>query len=257
MFITAHFLISLVPLLMLAVLGWSLSLKDNNVTVVDSLWAMFFFLATATNLCLASALSNRAYFIMALVTIWAFRLSFYLHRRNHNKPEDLRYQAIRARNEPNFRIKSLYLVFMLQAVLAWIISLPLHVATQSTQSLNVADYAGLAIWLVGMGFQVTADMQLATFKSNPLNAKKVLNTGVWRYTRHPNYFGEACIWFGYGFIALGTGTWWALSTPIFMAYLLIKVTGAKLLEKDIAQRRPDYATYVQKTSEFIPWIPKR
>lgn len=256
MFISAHFLMSFLPLLILALLGWILSLKNSNVTVVDSLWALFFLLATATNLLLASTPSNRAYLIMALVAIWALRLSTYLHIRNHNKDEDKRYQAIRARNEPNFKFKSLYLIFVLQAVLAWIISLPLHIAAQSYQALGILDYAGVVLWLIGMGFQITADSQLAKFKSNPDNATKVLNTGVWKYTRHPNYFGEACIWFGYGFIAAGTDTWWTMSMPILMTYLLVKVTGAKLLEKDIAQRRPDYVIYIQKTSSFLPWIPK-
>lgn len=256
MFIVEHYLLTLLPLLVLAVLGWLISLRTNNVTMVDTMWAMFFLVATGLSFFLFAKPSLRASLIFLLVTIWSCRLSIYLHIRNHNKPEDLRYQAIRQRNEPNFRIKSIYLVFILQAVLAWIISLPLYVATQSENPLNIFDFMGIALWIVGMCFQVIGDAQLARFKSKPENKGKVLAVGVWRYTRHPNYFGESCIWFGYGLIAAGAGIWWVMISPILMTYLLVQVTGAALLELNISDRRPDYKKYIQNTSPFIPWFPK-
>ena len=200
MFISEHYLLTLLPLLILALSGWLLSLKSNNVTIVDTLWGMFFLTAIVFSFVLFSAPSLRAYLILVLVLIWSSRLSIYLHFRNHNKPEDLRYQAIRKRNEPNFRIKSFYLVFLLQAVLAWIISLPLYVSIQSETPLNLFDFLGVGLWIIGMTFEVIGDLQLARFKSNPKNKSKVLREGVWRYTRHPNYFGESCIWFAYGLI---------------------------------------------------------
>ena len=254
---STHYFITLLPMIFLAIFGWSLSLKDNNVTVVDSLWAMFFLIATAMTFVLQTTPSQRAYLILCLVVIWSLRLSTYLHLRNHQKPEDLRYQAIRARNQPNFKYKSIYLVFLLQAFLAWFISLPLNLASQSSSNLNIFDALGIVFWIIGMCFQVVGDSQLSQFKSHPENKGKVLNTGVWRYTRHPNYFGEACIWLGYGFIAVGAGAWWAMISPIFMIYLLIKVTGVKLLEADIADRRPGYSIYVKQTNTFIPWFPKK
>jgi steroid 5-alpha reductase family enzyme len=254
---STHYFITLLPMIFLAIFGWSLSLKDNNVTVVDSLWAMFFLIATAMTFVLQTTPSQRAYLILCLVVIWSLRLSTYLHLRNHQKPEDLRYQAIRARNQPNFKYKSIYLVFLLQAFLAWFISLPLNLASQSSSNLNIFDALGIVFWIIGMCFQVVGDTQLSQFKSHPENKGKVLNTGVWRYTRHPNYFGEACIWLGYGFIAVGAGAWWAMISPIFMIYLLIKVTGVKLLEADIADRRPGYSIYVKQTNTFIPWFPKK
>ena len=253
---TIYYLITLLPMLALALLGWSLSLRHNNVTIVDSLWAMFFLIATVTTFSLIQAPSERAYLVLLLVTLWSCRLSMHLHIRNHHQPEDLRYQAIRARNEPNFRYKSIYLVFILQAVLAWFISLPLNMASQSSNPLNSLDYIGLAIWVLGMFFQVVGDAQLTQFKSHQENKGKVLNTGLWRYTRHPNYFGEACIWLGYGLLGIAAGAWWTAVAPILMIYLLIKVTGVKLLEADIAERRPDYQSYIQKTSAFVPWFPK-
>ena len=254
---STHYFITLLPMIFLAIFGWSLSLKDNNVTVVDSLWAMFFLIATAMTFVLQTTPSQRAYLILCLVVIWSLRLSTYLHLRNHQKPEDLRYQAIRARNQPNFKYKSIYLVFLLQAFLAWFISLPLNLASQSSSNLNIFDALGIVFWIIGMCFQVVGDSQLSQFKSHPENKGKVLNTGVWRYTRHPNYFGEACIWLGDGFIAVGAGAWWAMISPIFMIYLLIKVTGVKLLEADIADRRPGYSIYVKQTNTFIPWFPKK
>lgn len=251
-----HYLLTLIPLIFLAILAWAASLRSNNVTIVDTMWAMFFLVATGLSFLLLTTPSSRACLILLLVIIWSCRLSLHLHIRNHNKSEDLRYQAIRHRNEPNFRIKSVYLVFLLQAVLAWIISLPLYIATQSENSLNLFDFFGVGLWLVGMCFQVIGDAQLVRFKSEPENKGKVLASGLWRFTRHPNYFGESCIWFAYGLIAIGAGAWWAMISPIFMTYLLVKVTGAALLESDIADRRPDYKNYIQNTSRFIPWMPK-
>ena len=250
------YFMTLLPMLVFACIGWSLSLKNNNVTVVDSLWAMFFLMATAMTFSLQAGPSDRAYLILILVGIWSIRLSTYLHLRNHNKAEDLRYQAIRARNEPHFRYKSIYLVFILQAFLAWFISLPLNLASQSTSPLNTLDWIGVSFWILGMGFQVIGDAQLSQFKSKLDNKGKVLDTGVWRYTRHPNYFGESCIWLGYGLIALAAGAWWGMISSVFMIYLLIKVTGVKLLEADIAERRPGYKNYVQETNAFLPWFPK-
>jgi steroid 5-alpha reductase family enzyme len=250
------YFMTLLPMLVLACIGWSLSLKSNNVTVVDSLWAMFFLMATAMTFSLQASPNDRAYLILLLVGIWSIRLSTYLHLRNHNKAEDLRYQAIRARNEPHFRYKSIYLVFILQAFLAWFISLPLNLASQSSSALNTLDWIGVSFWIIGMGFQVIGDAQLSQFKSKLDNKGKVLDTGVWRYTRHPNYFGESCIWLGYGLIAMAAGAGWGTISSVFMIYLLIKVTGVKLLEADIAERRPGYKDYARKTNAFLPWFPK-
>lgn len=257
MFILEHYSLTLLPLMLLAFLGWLYSLKCDNVTIVDTLWGMFFLTATLFSFVFFAFPNSRSYLILTLVLIWSSRLSIYLHIRNHNKPEDLRYKAIRDRNQPNFRIKSLYLVFLLQAVLAWFISLPLYVSIQSESPLNLFDWVGLALWIIGMCFQVAGDLQLSRFKANPENKGKVLREGVWRYTRHPNYFGESCIWFAYGLIGLGAGVWWAIISPVIMTYLLVKVTGAALLEASIVERNPDYRNYMKTTNRFLPWFPKR
>jgi steroid 5-alpha reductase family enzyme len=257
MFSISNFGITILPLLTLALLGWLISLKNDNVTIVDTLWALFFLLTTVVSFYFFSIHSQRAYLILGLVLVWSLRLSIYLHLRNHKKEEDHRYKAIRNRNEPNFRIKSLYLVFVLQAVLAWVISLPLIAAIGSANPLNWLDMLGVILWLIGIIFQVIGDYQLVRFKQNPKNKNKVLMTGVWRYTRHPNYFGESCIWFGYGLIGVGAGYAWVIISPVMMTYLLVNVTGASLLENDITERRPDYAKYIKQTNRFFPWFPKK
>jgi steroid 5-alpha reductase family enzyme len=191
------------------------------------------------------------------VSVWALRLSVYITWRNWGHGEDPRYEAIRARNEPNFSFKSLYLVFGLQAVLAWIISLPTLGATLSAAPLTPLDAAGSALWLVGITFEAGGDWQLARFKANPENRGRVMDRGFWRFTRHPNYFGDFCVWWGLYLIAAGGGAWWSLLGPLVMSVLLLKVSGVALLESDIAKRRPEYVDYIKRTNAFFPWMPKR
>jgi steroid 5-alpha reductase family enzyme len=194
----------------------------------------------------------RLAFVLWLLALWAGRLALYITARNLGKGEDSRYRAIRARNEPGFQWKSLYLVFWLQAGLAWVISLPLLGAFSSLRPVGWPDAVGAALWLVGFVFEAGADWQLARFKRDPANAGRVLDSGFWRYTRHPNYFGEFCVWWGFGFFALAAGAWWALPGPLLISFLLLKVSGVTLLEKDIGNRRPRYADYVLKTNAFFP-----
>jgi steroid 5-alpha reductase family enzyme len=259
MFETAAYLQGLLAMALLGLGGWLLSVMRRNITLVDSLWSLFFLVATLAYLqswLVSNAASTRAFLIIALVSIWALRLAIYLARRNRlfsrNPHEDRRYQAIRQNNEPHFWLKSLYIVFGLQALLAWIISLPLLGAIHSAQTLNWFDMAGLALWLAGFAWECIADWQLARFKADPANKSQVMDSGPWRYSRHPNYFGECCLWWGYYLIAVAAGAWWALPAPLVMTLLLLKVSGVALLEKDIAERRPAYADYVQRTNAFLP-----
>ena len=252
MLIFAHYLLLLVPLLLLGWLGWLLSLRSNNVTVVDSLWGMFFLVATVLGFYFFAAPSLRALIVLVLVVLWSCRLSIYLHLRNHGKAEDARYQAIRQRNQPNFRFKSLYLVFMLQAVLAWLLSSALFVSLQSVQDLNHLDGIALLLWLLGMSFQVVADAQLARFKAQPNHQNKVLSQGLWRYTRHPNYFGDAVLWWGYFGFAVAAGVGWTVLSPLLMTFLLMKVSGVALLEERLVETKPQYLDYMSQTPAFFP-----
>jgi steroid 5-alpha reductase family enzyme len=195
--------------------------------------------------------------VLWLLAIWAARLAWYITVRNVGKGEDRRYQQIRARNQPGFAWKSLYLVFWLQALLAWLISLPLLGAFASNQPLGPLDYAGVLLWLAGFAFEAVGDWQLGRFKKDPANADQVMNRGLWRFTRHPNYFGEFCIWWGFWLIALSAGAWWTVPGPLVVSWLLLRVSGVVLLEKDIGNRRPLYADYVLKTNAFFPGPPRK
>ena len=248
----AAYLAVLAVLLLAGIAGWLFSVVRQNVTIVDSLWALFFLLAALTTAALTPQPGPRASLIIVLVAIWAVRLSGYLTWRNWGKPEDHRYQAIRQRNEPGFAFKSLYLVFVLQAVLAWIIAAPLAAGISSQAPLGLLDYAGVALWVFGFLFETIGDWQLARFKANPDNHGKVMDRGLWRFTRHPNYFGEACLWWGYWLIAASAGGWWTLFAPLLMSVLLLKVSGVALLEKDISERRPAYRDYIARTNAFFP-----
>jgi protein-S-isoprenylcysteine O-methyltransferase Ste14 len=158
----------------------------------------------------------------------------YLAWRNFGHAEDARYAAIRKRNEPGFAWKSAYLVFGLQAVLAWIISLPLAGAMQHGDgALGPLDYAGAALWFLGITFEAIGDLQLARFKADPASAGQVMDRGLWRYTRHPNYFGDFCVWWGFYLVALSAGAWWTIVGPAIMSLLLLRYSGVMLLEKHI------------------------
>lgn len=190
--------------------------------------------------------------VVALVALWSLRLSAYLAARNWSAPEDRRYRAIRARHQPGFAWKSLYLVFGLQALLAWLISAPLAAALASTAPLGLLDALGALTVLAGTAFEAVADAQLARFKADPVHAGRVMDRGLWALSRHPNYFGEFCVWWGFYLIALGVDGWWTLFAPALMTLLLLRVSGVALLEKDIAERRPDYRVYAARTNAFFP-----
>jgi steroid 5-alpha reductase family enzyme len=234
-------------------LTWLVSVQQRNVTIVDTLWSLMFVIAAFAYASVSMPLGPRAQVLLVLVSVWGVRLALYLARRTLGHEEDRRYQKIRRRNEPGFTWKSIYLVFGLQAVLAWIISLPLLGGIVGDASpLGMLDYAGIALWLVGFYFEAVGDWQLARFKADPANAGQVMDRGLWRLTRHPNYFGDFCIWWGFGLIALSVGAWWALIGPVLMSVLLLRVSGVALLERDIGKRRPGYAEYIRRTNAFFP-----
>jgi len=240
----------------IAVALWLVSIAKRNVSIVDPVWSLFFLAMLLTYLVLAPGLAERAFLLLFIVTVWAVRLSLFIALRNWGEPEDRRYQKIRADNAPNFWLKSLYIVFGLQAILAWIISLPLLAVVLGGAPLGILDFLAVALWLVGFGFEALGDQQLQSFKADPANRGKVLDRGLWRYTRHPNYFGEACIWWAYYLLALATGGWWTVVSPLLMTFLLLRVSGVALLEKDIGERRPAYRDYIRRTNAFFPGLPK-
>lgn len=272
----------------LALLTWVASLVRRDASLVDRVWPLFFVIAAlshgwaiwgdrATHGVAAwvpggavagpdsAAWTGRAALVLLIVAAWGLRLSAYLSWRNWGHGEDRRYQAIRARNQPGFGWKSLYLIFALQAVLAWVITWPIGLSMGAASSL--AGPAGLGSWdvagallaLFGLGFEAVADAQMARFKADPAQRGQVMDGGLWGLCRHPNYFGEACVWWGVWLLALGATGWAqalpALVSPLLITGLLFKVSGVSLLEADIGQRRPAYADYMRRTPAFLPRWP--
>jgi steroid 5-alpha reductase family enzyme len=235
----------------LALVAWAVATARRNAGLVDIFWSLFLLLAAGV-FALRAEPGLRGWLVLALTAAWALRLSAYLAARNWNAPEDRRYRAIRARNEPGFAWKSLYLVFGLQAVLAWLISAPLAAAIAATGPLGALDWAGIALAAFGIAYESVADQQLARFRADPASAGRVLDRGLWRYSRHPNYFGEFCVWWGLYLVAAGAGAWWTLFSPLLMSVLLLRISGVTLLEKDIGERRPAYRDYVRRTRAFFP-----
>ncbi|NNC64324.1 MAG: DUF1295 domain-containing protein [Gammaproteobacteria bacterium] len=250
------YLLAGAALLLVATAFWIVSLIKDDVSIVDSVWSLMFLIVVLAYLAAAEIMGPRALLVLGLVATWALRLSIYITWRNHGKPEDYRYQQIRANNEPGFRYKSFYIVFGLQGLLAWIIAPPLAVAISGTSPLGLLDFAGIAVWLTGFLFESIGDWQLARFKRDAANQGKVLDTGLWAYTRHPNYFGDFAVWWGFYLIAASAGGSWTIFAPLLMTALLLKVSGVALLEKDISERRPAYADYIHRTNAFFPGPPR-
>jgi steroid 5-alpha reductase family enzyme len=234
------------------VIAWGIATLRRNVGLVDIFWSLFFLLVSFWHYA-ANAPTGRAHLVMALLVAWALRLAVHLAARNWNAPEDHRYQAIRARNQPGYTLKSLYLVFGFQALLAFVISAPLTAAIRAEDPvLGIAGIAGAVLAGGGLLFETVADAQLAAFRRDPANRGGVMSRGLWAFSRHPNYFGECCVWWGFFLLALDAGAAWTLFSPLLMTGLLLKFSGVALLEKDIGTRRPAYAAYIAGTNAFIP-----
>jgi steroid 5-alpha reductase family enzyme len=239
---------------------WLISLLIRNSSIVDIFWGAGFVISAWVYFSLTpDGFLTRKLLIVILTTIWGLRLTLHILIRNWGKPEDYRYQQWRKESGHIWWVKSLFQVFLLQGLLMWAISVPLFAAQYSSlpTSLTIIDYLAVLIWTIGFFFESVGDIQLSLFRKNPDNKGKVLSTGVWRYTRHPNYFGDSAQWWAYYLIALAAGGWWSIFSPIIMTLFLIKVSGVALLEKALASEKPGYQEYIKNTSAFIPWFPKK
>jgi len=246
----------LIGLILFAILGWLASLVTKNVTHVDSMWSLFFVITMIITAFQVPELTDRHIALMTALLLWASRLCIFLTIRNWGQPEDVRYRNIRANNQPNFHLKSIYIIFLLQASMAAVIALPLVAILLDDRPYELQDKIALATILFGLVFQTIADLQLKSFLKKDTKMG-VLNTGLWRYTRHPNYFGELLIWYGFFIAAVGNASWLIFLSPILMTILLLKVSGVGLMEQTISSRRPGYPNYIKNTSSFIPWPPKK
>ena len=235
---------------------WWISLRIRNASIVDLFWGFGFVLIAWTSYFASGSDSSRGLLLAILTTAWGLRLTLYLSWRNHRKPEDYRYRAMRERHGDRFPSISLWTVFGLQGFIMWFVSFPLQAASGSTGPLTWLDVAGGVVWLIGWLFETVGDWQLARFKSDPHNRGQVMSRGLWRYTRHPNYFGDFLVMWGFYFIAISGQAWWTIGSPLLMSFLLIQISGVKLLEKSLIKNRPDYQAYTDRTNAFFPWRPR-
>ena len=235
-----------------ALLTWWASVRVGDAGVADRAWSFCIATAASAYAVLLPGDGTRAAAMMALVWAWALRLSFHLARRQRGQPEDRRYAAMRAQHGTRFPVRSLYLVFGLQCLLAWVVTAPLLAGLAAVRPWGAMDTAGAALAAFGIAFETVADVQLARFRAVPDHRHRVMDRGLWAWSRHPNYFGEACVWWGLWLMALQAGGAWSVVSPLLMTALLLRVSGVTLLEKDIAERRPAYAEYVRRTNAFLP-----
>lgn len=247
-------------ILIMMILLWLISIRINNVSIVDLFWGFGFVMVCLIYFLNTDGISLRKILLMSMVSLWGFRLSIYLAWRNHGKGEDFRYQKFRKDYGSNrYWWISFFQTFMLQGILMWFISAPLLGAQyfENKNTLTLFDYTGILLWLTGFIFEAGGDFQLSRFKSDPANKGKLLNKGLWHYTRHPNYFGDAAVWTGYAFMSISAGSYLTVFGAVLMIALIIKVSGVALLEKSLKITKPDYKDYIEKTSAFFPWFPKK
>ena len=239
---------------------WVASLIKKDASIVDLFWGVGFVVVAVSTLARIESPSLRTWLLLGVTAIWGTRLSLYLSWRNHGQPEDYRYREMRERHGDRFPLVSLVTVFLLQGAVMWIVSFPIqlgmHVPTESGPT--IVMWLGCVLWSVGVFFESVGDWQLARFRANTENRGQILNTGLWRYTRHPNYFGDFCVWWGIYLIAFGDGRyWWTAIGPAIMSVFLMKFSGVGMLEKALSKSKPGFADYAARTNAFFPGPPKK
>jgi steroid 5-alpha reductase family enzyme len=252
-------LIGLGTILAALTLVWMVSVKRRDTSIADICWGLGFVLLAWLYCFLSPALTPRSWLVAALTTLWGTRLSAHIFHRHHGKAEDPRYQAMRASHGSAFWWRSLFTVFWLQGAILWFVALPLLVVMRATQSaaLTAVDGLGIVLFAVGFSFEVVGDYQLERFRAEPSNRGTVLDRGLWRYTRHPNYFGDATMWWGmYAMAASTPRGWLTVLSPSLMTWLLMRVSGVTLLEDGLKASKPGYRAYISRTPAFFPWFPR-
>lgn len=252
-------LTGLLAVIALGIFLWLISLAVRDSSIVDIAWGPLLFIIGLTYYLGIAEPSARAHLIVALTGLWAVRLALHIGMRNLGHGEDFRYAAWRAQHPETWWIRSYFKVFLLQGVIAWIVALPLFYAitSETPAALTVLDYAGLAVFAFGFLFEAIGDEQLRRFKADPANKGRVMNSGLWRYTRHPNYFGEAVLWWGLGLMGAATPLGWiGLVGPAIITFLLLRVSGVAMLEKTLKTTKPEYADYIARTPAFLPGRPR-
>ena len=256
--IIAIMFINLAAVMLFEFAGWLISLKKNNVTIADSLWGLGFIIIAWLSFLQGDGFFCRKVIITAAVTVWGLRLFYHITKRGLGKPEDPRYTEWRKEYGEKFPVVSLFRVFLVQGLFMWLIALSIQVAQLFPQpeSFTLADYAGLAVWIIGFLIESSADRQLARFIKDPANRGRVMRYKLWRYSRHPNYFGESAMWWGIYLIACSAEYgFFTVISPVLITYTLLKITGVSLMEETMFKGNAEYEEYKRTTSSFIPWFP--
>jgi len=255
----AIYLKGLLLVMSLMTVLWVASVILRKASIVDPFWGLGFVVAAVFYYSNSPGDPLRKVIVLALVSIWGLRLFIYLFCRNYGKPEDYRYVQFRQDyGAHRYWWVSFFQVFVLQGILLWMISAPLlSVQYYGEQSFGWLDIIAMMVWAVGFAFEAGGDYQLTKFKNNPANKGKVLNTGFWKYTRHPNYFGDACAWWGFALFSVAAGSYVPVLSSVLMTFLLLKISGVALLEKTLKTSKPEYASYIRNTNSFFPWFPKK
>jgi steroid 5-alpha reductase family enzyme len=247
-------------LLTAVTLLWLLSLLLRDASIVDVFWGLGFvavyWLGSAL---VAHPLAPRQWLVGALVTIWGVRLALHILRRNWGQGEDFRYARWREEAGPSWWWRSYFKVFLLQGGILWLVAMPLLavLADSALHPTGLLDALAVLVWAVGFLFEAGGDWQLSRFKADPANTGHLMTAGLWRYTRHPNYFGDALQWWGFYLFALASGAWWTIFSPLLMTYLLRRVSGVAMLERTLRETKPGYAAYMARTNAFLPGRPKQ
>lgn len=257
--------INLLAIMAVMLLLWRYSVAIEDVSFIDAVWAYGMVgLALLSVVQAGGAQGPHGWALLALTALWGLRLGTHLLLRWRKLGRDPRYDRIvggtmKAKGW-SFSKTALIMVFAMQGPLLWIVSMPAQagILADGGAPLGGLAMAGIVLAVIGIGFETIGDAQLNTFRADPASHGKVLDTGLWRYTRHPNYFGDACTWWGIWLVATGAGAGlWTIAGPVFLTFTLVKWSGAALLEKGLKKKRPGYAEYIAKTSSFIPWPPKK
>lgn len=238
---------------------WVLSIRLGDPSFVDAGWGFGFVVIAAVTAIVSNGDPTRSALIVAVTTVWGLRLAGYLLWRWRRNGPDARYQAMLRHAGGNPHVFTLTRVFLLQGALMWVVSLPVQLGQvySSPHGMTVQAFVGTAVALVGIAFETIGDLQLTRFKDDPANTGRVLDRGLWRYTRHPNYFGDSLVWWGLFLVAVANGpTCFAVVGPITITGLLLKWSGVPVLERGLVRRRPDYTDYQSRTSAFVPRPPR-
>jgi steroid 5-alpha reductase family enzyme len=230
--------------------------KDNS--IVDIAWGLGFILVSLMSFFLESEFAVRHIIVTVLVLIWGTRLAFHIFIRNKGKGEDFRYAQWRREWGKWFLLRSFFQIYMLQGLLLLIIAYPVILTNHSREEgISYLDLVGVVLWVTGFFFEALGDFQLSKFKKDPGNKGKIMRFGLWKYTRHPNYFGEAVMWWGIFLVALSVKLGWtAIISPLLITFLLLRVSGVAMLEKKYVGNK-EFEEYAKKTSAFFPWFPKK